>query len=336
MYADDIINVEEVKMTLGEKLAKARKENNITQEELADTLGVTRQSISKWESDLAYPETDKLIKMSNLFGCSLDYLLKEKATTQATSFNQDITEKRAVSVEDAKRFLTAQRRTTVPMAIATVLCILSPLCLMLLAGFADVEKYGISMELACGVGLSVMLLMVASAVGIFIFSGKYGKDFAFLQTDEIIVSRELATFVQAQKQAFYNKYLAANLCGSVLCILSMVPLFMGIWLFKNEPLMILVMVCIMLVLVAIAVFAFVSVGIRWAGYHKLLQTGQFTPEQKRKSKLMQTVTSIYWLVITALFLLISFTTKRWDLTWLLWAVAGVLYPALVAVLNIKR
>ena len=67
-------------MTLGEKLARARKEKNITQEQLADNLGVSRQSISKWESDTAYPETDKLIRMSELFDCSLDYLLKEDIT----------------------------------------------------------------------------------------------------------------------------------------------------------------------------------------------------------------------------------------------------------------
>ena len=51
-------------MTLGEKLARARREKNITQEQLADYLGVSRQSVSKWESDIAYPETDKLIRMS--------------------------------------------------------------------------------------------------------------------------------------------------------------------------------------------------------------------------------------------------------------------------------
>lgn len=64
-------------MTLGNKLSRLRKENNYTQEQLAEILGVSRQSISKWESDISYPETDKLIHLSNLFGCSLDYLLKE-------------------------------------------------------------------------------------------------------------------------------------------------------------------------------------------------------------------------------------------------------------------
>lgn len=64
-------------MTLGEKIWKLRKENNITQEQLAATLGVSRQAISKWESDTTYPETDKLIRISKLFDCSLDYLLKD-------------------------------------------------------------------------------------------------------------------------------------------------------------------------------------------------------------------------------------------------------------------
>ncbi len=64
-------------MTLGEKLSKLRKEYNYTQEQLADILGVSRQSVRKWESDIAYPETEKLIKMGKLFECSMDYLLNE-------------------------------------------------------------------------------------------------------------------------------------------------------------------------------------------------------------------------------------------------------------------
>ena len=67
-------------MTLGEKLSKLRKEYNYTQEQLAEILGVSRQSISKWESDIAYPETEKLIELGKLFECSMDYLLKEDIT----------------------------------------------------------------------------------------------------------------------------------------------------------------------------------------------------------------------------------------------------------------
>ena len=71
-----------ITMTLGDKLSRLRKENNYTQEQLADILGVSRQAISKWESDAAYPETDKLIRLSALYRCSLDYLVKDDADVQ--------------------------------------------------------------------------------------------------------------------------------------------------------------------------------------------------------------------------------------------------------------
>ena len=70
-----------------------RKELNYTQEQLADILGVSRQSISKWESDIAYPETDKLIELGKLFDCSMDYLLKEEVTEKSGAQTSDFTEK---------------------------------------------------------------------------------------------------------------------------------------------------------------------------------------------------------------------------------------------------
>ncbi len=76
-------------MTLGNKLAKLRKENNYTQEQLANVLGVSRQAISKWESDATYPETDKLIHIGKLFHCSMDYLLLEEDATAETARQND-------------------------------------------------------------------------------------------------------------------------------------------------------------------------------------------------------------------------------------------------------
>lgn len=64
-------------MTTGEKLALLRKKKGITQEELSEMLNVSRQSVSRWELDAAFPETDKLIKLSKLFECSIDFLLNE-------------------------------------------------------------------------------------------------------------------------------------------------------------------------------------------------------------------------------------------------------------------
>ena len=86
-------------MTLGEKLSKLRKEYNYTQEQLADILGVSRQSISKWESDIAYPETEKLIKIGKLFECSMDYLL-----------NDDITEKNGARPAEKESLLDTLKK----------------------------------------------------------------------------------------------------------------------------------------------------------------------------------------------------------------------------------
>ena len=92
-------------MTLGEKLSKLRKEYNYTQEQLADILGVSRQSISKWESDIAYPETEKLIELGKLFDCSMDYLLKEEVTEKSGVQTSTFTEK----VEEISRKVMTEK-----------------------------------------------------------------------------------------------------------------------------------------------------------------------------------------------------------------------------------
>lgn len=69
-------------MTTGEKIAMLRKKNDLTQEQLAEILKVSRQSVSRWEMDVAFPETEKLIKLSKLLDCSIDFLLSEEDLEQ--------------------------------------------------------------------------------------------------------------------------------------------------------------------------------------------------------------------------------------------------------------
>ena len=64
-------------MNLKENLKKIRKDNNLSQEDLAEKLGVSRQSVSKWESGQAYPEMDKVIQICNLFNLNIDDLLNQ-------------------------------------------------------------------------------------------------------------------------------------------------------------------------------------------------------------------------------------------------------------------
>lgn len=69
-------------MSFGENLRNIRKQRNITQEGLAEALGVSRQAISKWESDSGYPETEKLIALSKTLNISIDYLLNDASVME--------------------------------------------------------------------------------------------------------------------------------------------------------------------------------------------------------------------------------------------------------------
>ena len=62
-------------MSFGEKLTQLRKERRMSQEDLANNLNVSRQAVSKWESNNSYPETDKIIAICKLFNCSMDELI---------------------------------------------------------------------------------------------------------------------------------------------------------------------------------------------------------------------------------------------------------------------
>lgn len=91
-------------MTTGEKIAFQRKKIGMTQQQFADRLGVSRQAVSRWEGDLAFPETETLLKMSDMFGCTVDYLLRynDDGNTGggADDSNGEINDKEQNSVTD--------------------------------------------------------------------------------------------------------------------------------------------------------------------------------------------------------------------------------------------
>ena len=78
-------------MSIGEKIVEARRAKNLTQEQLAELLGVTRQSISRWEQNQAYPEVEKILRLSDILGVSCDYLLKGNVTKNRGKFPRFIT-----------------------------------------------------------------------------------------------------------------------------------------------------------------------------------------------------------------------------------------------------
>ncbi len=77
-------------MTLGNKIKEARKKHGMTQEELADKLMVSRQAITKWETDSGIPDIDNLRKLSKAFNVSLDYLVGDKSDQKIEKIREEI------------------------------------------------------------------------------------------------------------------------------------------------------------------------------------------------------------------------------------------------------
>ena len=100
---------------IGEKIRTLRMQNGLSQEQLAEICGVSRQAISKWERDNGYPETEKIVRMSKIFHVTLDYLLNEEGTqTPEAAAEQGI----YVSREMADGFLLYQKRKYLKIATA--------------------------------------------------------------------------------------------------------------------------------------------------------------------------------------------------------------------------
>ena len=108
-------------MSFGENLRNVRKQRGVTQEELAEILGVSRQAISKWESDGGYPETEKLLVISKTLNISIDYLLndvsviEEKEKTEKKSVVYAPTGKIAITTYDNQNVVFCQSVKTYPI-----------------------------------------------------------------------------------------------------------------------------------------------------------------------------------------------------------------------------
>ena len=165
-------------MILADKIIDLRKKAGWSQEELADKLGVSRQSVSKWEGAQSIPDMNKILQLSELFGVSTDYLLKdslEAPEPQAAPADADAEGATFVSMEEANAFLNHKAESAPRIALGVLLCILSPITLILLGGAQDTGRLPLTEMQAAMIGLIVLLLMVAGAVLLFVLNGMRGN-----------------------------------------------------------------------------------------------------------------------------------------------------------------
>ena len=318
-------------MILADKILTLRKQSGWSQEELARQLDVTRQSVSKWEGAQAVPDLEKILQMARLFGVSTDYLLKDELELPGPIEEEEQPAGvRRVSMEQANEFLAAKDQTALPVAAGASLCILSPVCLLLLGALSETDALPVSEAAAAGIGLTVLLALVAAAVALFISAGAKVRSFEYLETDPIETEYGVTGMVRRRQQQFQQHYTRGNMAGTMLCILCAVPIFAGMCL-SEEDLWMVAMVCLTLALVAAGVFSFIMVGIPWGALQQLLQEGDYTRSKKADSRRRTAIATVYWLLATALYLGCSFIAGAWNRTWILWPVAGVLFAAVMVI-----
>ncbi len=145
-------------MALSEKLYTLRKKSGLSQEQLAEQLGVSRQAISKWESGQSVPESDKLIVISSRFKVSLDYLLKEDDEQQ-------------VIPKEFQADNSLQTSGKTKWLLGIISCIGGIVCLIIL-GLLSILNHDVSNQLSGssmihidGNGIFLILCIVAIVVG---------------------------------------------------------------------------------------------------------------------------------------------------------------------------
>lgn len=322
-------------MILGEKIIRLRKQREWSQEELASQLGISRQSVSKWESGASIPDLDKIIKMSSLFGVTTDYLLKEEIEEDNLPVTLEAKETealRSVSLDEALAFLELTRKTAAKIASGVACCILSPVCLLLLFGLSE---YGngnrISEDMAGSLGMTVLLVMVAAGAAILVFNGMRLEKYEHMEKEPFVLTYGVAGIVEKRKEEFADTFRKCITGGVVLCILGVVPLLLfGSW---DERIAAIICLPLLLCFIAAGVFLFVWAGSINGSFDKTLQIGNYTPEKKEVSRRTSFFAGAYWCIIVAAYIGTSLYLNNWHKSWIIWPVAGVLFAALYIILG---
>lgn len=322
-------------MILADKIIEQRKKNGWSQEELAEKLGISRQSVSKWESAQSVPDMKRILLMSEVFHVSTDYLLKDSVedanAMEGTDVEAEAPEEslpiKEVSMQDASAFLDYRNAKSNRVGIGVMLCILSPVPMMLLS------------DSGAGFKLSLVLLlaMIASAVALFVLDSFKEQPFKEYETSALDTVYDVAGVARDRREKYRKTHDYMIVGGIVLIAVSAIPLITFSKMqedgaFSTQG----YVIAITLIMIAIGVLCIAKSSIIWGGYQILLEEGDHARDIKLENQKNQLIASLYWCIATAIYLIWSFVTFNWSFTWIVWPIAGVIYGVLVAVIRIIR
>lgn len=355
-------------MKLSEKIIILRRRRGWSQEELAAQMGVSRQAVSKWESGQSMPDLDKILMLSELFNVTTDTLLKndrklapvifdfeEESGQEGNTWNgidpanadqafenksgessamkmPEIPRGKTVDLMMAKKYLETKEYTAPRMAMAVAFCIFSAVPLLFLLGFSQTGLFGIDEAKAIGIGLCFLLAIVAAGIYKMVRVEAAEKPYTWLEKEEFRLDGQAYAFTERVRDEWAGKQSKEMSIGIVLCILSPVPLLVTVFTTQN-PFFVLTGVCILLIVVAIGVNFIIKASLLKNATNVLLQEEEYTPASKKTDKVLEPFAGIYWIVVTAIYFLWSFHRESWEVSWIVWAIAGMLFAAISIGLN---
>lgn len=311
-------------MILADKIIEERKKNGWSQEELANKLGVSRQAVSKWESSGSIPDLQRILQMSELFGVTTDYLLKDEIEEEPLNeYTETNTIK--VSMEEANQYLDMKSKGSRIVANATSLCVLSPVPLIVLGTMTEDHTL-------VGFSLVFLLVLVAIAVYLFVNYGIRDASMQHLEKESFETEYGVSGMVRERRKQYEPAFTRNIAIGVVLCILSVIPAIMA-GVMEADDSTSGMSVGILLIIVSIGVNILIRAGMIKSSYDTLLQEGEYTKEEKHLKKKTDDFSGAYWCFVVVIYLGWSFWTNNWKMTWIIWPVAGVLYAAVLGIVK---
>lgn len=239
-----------------------------------------------------------------------------------------------MSYAQAQECLTTYRRASRGIGIGVVLCILAVMPLFVLLGLFELEL--LSEGLAVALGLGALFVLVAAAVVLFIFYGPQLSPYEKWKTNGAVLEQEGVAWARQQK-ALQSRYFPLRIAlGVVLCILSVVPMLVTGILTDGAPFedgAVLMALSVLFPLVAVGVYQFIRAGMVDSCCKMLLgelDTGPaLSPVDVKTGKKVPTVVDIvaqiYWPLVVIAYLVWSFLTWDWRITWIIWPIAGIAF-----------
>ena len=317
-------------MILADKIINERKRNGWSQEELAEQLNVSRQSISKWEGAQAIPDIQKIIKMAEIFGVSTDYLLKdemEPAETRSDMIEEDSGTSEGyvkVSMEEAYEYLDLEQRLAPRLANMVSLCILAPAVLILCIALSQIPGFPLTDKVMVAIGLVAMMVMITIAVMFFVIDSMKKSRFAYLENSPIETMYGVSGMVKERRALFEQKKISMTAIGVILCVVSVIPL-VAFSVVGTKEYVVVLMVVLLLAFVAVGVNLLVRAYTVDGSYQKLLQEGDYTIRAKSLNTKYASLSTVFWLFATGAYLAWSFIGGHWEYTWVLWPVAAGIF-----------